>query len=363
NTLDLSYIAVVPTATNLAQLYGFIPELENSINELRTEQKELLMQECELLKKIDEIYECENLKRHGYQLHAVAIHQGHANAGHYWAYVRKGIDDDHWEKFNDQRVENAAWSDIEAEAVGGTRTTSAYFLLYVSSAAEPWLFADDCTASTFLTDDVRQLVFAENEELENRIEHYRCTQNEDERGNADVYEVPCEDRGSGFSPAPPPISDNEMLSATPTETALSDPENLAVALKMYCEPWIDESTFEMERRKLFAITEFNKSIYPPSVTPETVLETQSKLLYNNVLKPMFIACVRKTEAAGLEVKPTEIYNKVISNFYNEADSVQCSLQSRPLRSLLEFCYTMGYRYPAKTMRFALVRAFTHSESE
>lgn len=109
---------------------------------------------------IDEIYEREELKRHGYHLHAVAIHQGHANAGHYWAYVRKGlmicavprcnaftsfsgIDDDQWEKFNDQRVESAAWSDIEAEAIGGTRTTSAYFLLYVSSAAEPWLFSGE----------------------------------------------------------------------------------------------------------------------------------------------------------------------------------------------------------------------------
>ncbi|VDK84169.1 unnamed protein product [Cylicostephanus goldi] len=176
------------------------------------------MREGELLKAIDEIYEIEELKHRGYHLHAVAIHQGHANAGHYWAYVRKGVDDDRWEKFNDQRVESAAWSDIEAEAVGGTRTTSAYFLLYVSSAAEPWLFADDCTASKFLAEDVRQLVFADNEALETQIEHYRCTQNEDARGNADVYEVPNEDRGSGFSPVPPPLNDNEqMLSATPTE--------------------------------------------------------------------------------------------------------------------------------------------------
>ncbi|RCN32549.1 ubiquitinyl hydrolase 1 [Ancylostoma caninum] len=355
---------VPPTVSNLPQLKDFAAVLESSTNELIAKHKQLLLREGELIRMIDEIYEREELKRHGYQLHAVAIHQGHANAGHYWAYVRKGIDDDQWEKFNDQRVESAAWSDIESEAIGGTRTTSAYFLLYVSSAAEPWLFSDDCPASSFLAEDVRQQVECENEALETQIERYRCTQNEDGKGNADVYEVPCEDRGSGFSPLPPPINDNEhMLSGTPTENALADPENLAVSLKMYCEPWIDDSSFEVERRKLFALVEFNKSTYPSNITPETVIEHQAKLLYQNVLKHMFVTCVRKTEAAGLEVKPAEIYNKVISNFYNETDNVPCNPRSRPLRSLLDFWYTMGYRYPAKSMRFALVRALITSESE
>ncbi|KAK6738105.1 hypothetical protein RB195_020296 [Necator americanus] len=356
--------AVVPSASNLAQLYGFIPELENSINELRSKHKQLLAREVELLKLIDEIYERDELKQKGYQLHAVAIHQGHANAGHYWAYVRKGIDDDKWEKFNDQRVESAAWSDIEAEAVGGTRTTSAYFLLYVSSAAEPWLFSDDCPTSSFLTDDVRHQVECENEALETQIERYRCSQNEDGKGNADMYEVPCEDRSSGFSPIPPPVNDNElMLSACPTEAALDDPENLAVSLRMYCEPWFDDGSFEVEKRKLFALLEFNKSTYPPSFTTDAVVEMQAKLLYHNVLKHMFSALVRKAEASGIEVKPAEIYNKVISNFYNEIETVQGNSRCRPLRSMPEFWYTMGYRYPAKAMRFALVRAFICSELE
>ncbi|EPB74985.1 hypothetical protein ANCCEY_05904 [Ancylostoma ceylanicum] len=324
---------VPPTVSNLPQLKEFAAVLESSVNELIAKHKQLLIREGELIRMIDEIYERDELKRHGYQLHAVAIHQGHANAGHYWAYVRKGIDDDQWEKFNDQRVESAAWSDIESEAIGGTRTTSAYFLLYVSSAAEPWLFSDDCPASSFLAEDVRQQVECENEALETQIERYRCTQNEDGKGNADVYEVPCEDRGSGFSPLPPPINDNDhMLSGTPTEN-------------------------------LFALLEFNKLTYPSNITPEIVIEHQAKLLYQNVLKQMFVTCVRKTEAAGLEVKPAEIYNKVISNFYNETDNVPCNPRSRPLRSLLDFWYTMGYRYPAKSMRFALVRALITSESE
>lgn len=65
-------------------------------------------------------------------------------------YYFSGNDDSQWEKFNDQRVESAAWSDIEAEAIGGLRTTSAYFLLYVSSAAEPWLFSSESFRSHYL---------------------------------------------------------------------------------------------------------------------------------------------------------------------------------------------------------------------
>ncbi|KAE9414861.1 hypothetical protein Angca_008426, partial [Angiostrongylus cantonensis] len=138
---------VTPISSNLQNLSKFLEDLENSIVELSERQNQLCAREAELVKMIDEIYEQDDLKRHRYQLHAVAIHQGHANAGHYWAYVRKvvslGNNDMQWEKFNDQRVDCATWNDIETEAIGGTRTTSAYFLLYVSSAAEPWLFSSE----------------------------------------------------------------------------------------------------------------------------------------------------------------------------------------------------------------------------
>ncbi|KAK6039777.1 hypothetical protein COOONC_22719, partial [Cooperia oncophora] len=185
-------VAVTPTAANSEQLATFVPELEKAIKGLEEKHKQLCDHEAELIKSIDEIYERDDLKQHGYRLHAVAIHQGQASVGHYWAYVRKGNDDSQWEKFNDQRVESAVWSDIEAEAVGGIRTTSAYFLLYVSSAAEPWLFSDECPTSSFLANDIREMVEHENTALESEIERYRCTQNEDTKGNAETYESPHE---------------------------------------------------------------------------------------------------------------------------------------------------------------------------
>ncbi|KAK6026852.1 ubiquitinyl hydrolase 1 [Ostertagia ostertagi] len=379
-------LAVTPVAANSEQLAAFAPELENTIRDLKEKHKQLCDRETELIKSIDNIYEKDDLKKHGYRLHAVAIHQGQASAGHYWAYVRKGNDDSQWEKFNDQRVESAAWGDIEAEAVGGIRTTSAYFLLYVSSSAEPWLFSggcasenmfsevvlaspvlahtnlDDCPTSSFLTNDIREQVENENAALESEIERYRCTQNEDAKGNTE-FEDTRDAIEKEFAALPPPIgNEGELLGGTPLERALADPENLALPLSHCCDPLFSESLFEQEKRKLFSLLEFNSTTYPSTVSHESIIDTQSKLMYRNVLKPMFIAFVRRAEASGA-VDAREVYNRVISSFYDETDNVVCSERCKALRCLPDFWYTMGYRAPAKVMRFAIVRALVNAESE
>lgn len=386
--------AVAPSLANSQKLSAIVPELEVSIKELETKHSELCARERELINSVDEIYEREELKQHGYRLHAVAIHQGQANAGHYWAYIRKGNDDSQWEKFNDQRVESAAWSDIEAEAIGGLRTTSAYFLLYVSSAAEPWLFSSDRPTASFLIDDVRERVESENAALEEEIERYRCTQNEDGKGNAvkicgtldegsasesgvqhyqglqnDAgkdrdYEILHEGAEGEFCPPPPPIGNHEdMLTGTPSERAIADPENIAVSLSTYCEPWYSESAFDQEKRKLFSLLEFNGDTYPVTLSSEAVIDSQAKMMYRNVLKPMLMALIRKAESSSVRPDAKEVYNKVICGFYDEAEDVISPARSRSLRCVLDFWATVGFRAPAKTIRFAIVRSLLNAESE
>ncbi|KJH45480.1 ubiquitinyl hydrolase 1 [Dictyocaulus viviparus] len=350
---------VIPISSHFQHFSEFVGDLENSIIELEEKHNKLCVHEAELIKMIDEIYDIDGLKQHKYQLHAVAIHQGHANAGHYWAYVRKGNDDSQWEKFNDQRVDCATWSDIETEAIGGTRTTSAYFLLYVSSAAEPWLFSSDSVVSSFLKNDIRRQVEDENAHLDSEVERYRCTQNEDGKGNVDSHEAPCDSR---LSVPPPPIRFCRRLFMTFFK-AVSDPANLGISLKMYCDPLFDESALEVEYKKLFSLLEFNKMTYPPTVNRDTVIENQAKLMCRSVLKPMFVALVRRSEAAGNLAKSSEIYNKLISHFYDDFDNLSCSMQSPPLRCLPDFCYAMGFRVPAKMIRFAILRALIHADSE
>ena len=38
--------------------------------------------------KIESMYEEDSLKRLEYQLHAVMVHEGGVDSGHYWAYVK-----------------------------------------------------------------------------------------------------------------------------------------------------------------------------------------------------------------------------------------------------------------------------------
>ena len=38
--------------------------------------------------KIESMYEEDELKRLEYQLHAVMVHEGGVDSGHYWAYVK-----------------------------------------------------------------------------------------------------------------------------------------------------------------------------------------------------------------------------------------------------------------------------------
>lgn len=66
-----------------------------------------------------------------YHLHAVLVHEGQANAGHYWAFIydqaRK-----RWLKYNDISVTESSWEELERESFGGLRNASAYCLMYIS---------------------------------------------------------------------------------------------------------------------------------------------------------------------------------------------------------------------------------------
>ncbi|NXQ87497.1 UBP28 hydrolase, partial [Nyctibius grandis] len=66
-----------------------------------------------------------------YRLHAVLVHEGQANAGHYWAYIydqpRKS-----WLKYNDISVTESSWEELERDSFGGLRNASAYCLMYIS---------------------------------------------------------------------------------------------------------------------------------------------------------------------------------------------------------------------------------------
>lgn len=66
-----------------------------------------------------------------YRLHAVLVHEGQANAGHYWAYVYNQPRQV-WLKYNDISVTESSWEELERDSYGGLRNVSAYCLMYIS---------------------------------------------------------------------------------------------------------------------------------------------------------------------------------------------------------------------------------------
>uniref|UniRef100_A0A670Y4D9 Ubiquitin carboxyl-terminal hydrolase n=1 Tax=Pseudonaja textilis TaxID=8673 RepID=A0A670Y4D9_PSETE len=66
-----------------------------------------------------------------YHLHAVLVHEGQANAGHYWAYIYS-LPQRTWLKYNDIAVTESSWEELERDSFGGLKNASAYCLIYVS---------------------------------------------------------------------------------------------------------------------------------------------------------------------------------------------------------------------------------------
>ncbi|NXY82420.1 UBP28 hydrolase, partial [Alcedo cyanopectus] len=80
---------------------------------------------------IEQMYCDPLLQQVPYRLHAVLVHQGQANAGHYWAFIyhqpRK-----RWLKYNDISVTESSWEELERDSFGGLKNASAYCLMYIS---------------------------------------------------------------------------------------------------------------------------------------------------------------------------------------------------------------------------------------
>ncbi|XP_054986431.1 ubiquitin carboxyl-terminal hydrolase 28 isoform X3 [Sorex araneus] len=66
-----------------------------------------------------------------YRLHAVLVHEGQANAGHYWAYIYNPARQV-WLKYNDISVTESSWEELERDSYGGLRNVSAYCLMYIN---------------------------------------------------------------------------------------------------------------------------------------------------------------------------------------------------------------------------------------
>uniref|UniRef100_A0A452RUB6 Ubiquitin carboxyl-terminal hydrolase 28 n=1 Tax=Ursus americanus TaxID=9643 RepID=A0A452RUB6_URSAM len=80
---------------------------------------------------IEQMYRDPLLRQVPYRLHAVLVHEGQANAGHYWAYIYNQPRQV-WLKYNDISVTESSWEELERDSYGGLRNVSAYCLMYIN---------------------------------------------------------------------------------------------------------------------------------------------------------------------------------------------------------------------------------------
>jgi len=65
-----------------------------------------------------------------YNLHSILVHDGHAEGGHYYAYIFNHIDRK-WRKYSDMLITEVDESDVFRNSIGGEGWASAYYLFFI----------------------------------------------------------------------------------------------------------------------------------------------------------------------------------------------------------------------------------------
>lgn len=80
---------------------------------------------------IDKAYA--ELNKHPYHLHAICVHDGNAQSGHYYTFIKDRMHNKWW-RFNDYRVTEASEEDVFKESNGGHSWMTAYWVLYIDDS-------------------------------------------------------------------------------------------------------------------------------------------------------------------------------------------------------------------------------------
>ncbi|NXK07976.1 UBP28 hydrolase, partial [Herpetotheres cachinnans] len=111
-------------------------------NEIEQDVQDLKDSITRINLSIERMYCDPLLQQVPYHLHAVLVHEGQANAGHYWAFIydqpRKS-----WLKYNDISVTESSWEELERDSFGGLKNASAYCLMYISDKVSRFAAGED----------------------------------------------------------------------------------------------------------------------------------------------------------------------------------------------------------------------------
>lgn len=156
--------------------------LENCLHRWRTEiendTRDLQESISRIHRTIELMYSDKSMIQVPYRLHAVLVHEGQANAGHYWAYIFDHHES-RWMKYNDISVTKSSWEELVRDSFGGYRNASAYCLMYINDKAQ-LLIQEEFNKETgqalvgieTLPPDLRDFVEEDNKRFEKELEEW-----------------------------------------------------------------------------------------------------------------------------------------------------------------------------------------------
>uniref|UniRef100_A0A673L1J3 Ubiquitin carboxyl-terminal hydrolase n=1 Tax=Sinocyclocheilus rhinocerous TaxID=307959 RepID=A0A673L1J3_9TELE len=147
-------------------------------SEVENDTRDLQASISRIHRTIELMYSDKSMMQVPYRLHAVLVHEGQANAGHYWAYIF----DPHqqqWMKYNDISVTKSSWEELVRDSFGGYRNASAYCLMYIDDK-KPFLIEGNlickCNGLDKLPPDLKEYVEADNKLFVREMEEWDALQ-------------------------------------------------------------------------------------------------------------------------------------------------------------------------------------------
>lgn len=151
-------------------------------SEVENDTRDLQASISRIHRTIELMYSDKSMMQVPYRLHAVLVHEGQANAGHYWAYI---YDPHHrrWMKYNDISVTKSSWEELVRDSFGGYRNASAYCLMYIDDK-KPFLIEEEFDKETGqmlsgldkLPPDLKEYVEVDNKLFEREMEEWDALQ-------------------------------------------------------------------------------------------------------------------------------------------------------------------------------------------
>uniref|UniRef100_A0A4W6DZR3 Ubiquitin carboxyl-terminal hydrolase 25 n=1 Tax=Lates calcarifer TaxID=8187 RepID=A0A4W6DZR3_LATCA len=260
-------------------------------SEVENDTRDLQGSITRIHRTIELMYSDKSMMQVPYRLHAVLVHEGQANAGHYWAYIY----DPHqrsWMKYNDISVTKSSWEELVRDSFGGYRNASAYCLMYINDK-KPFLIEEEFDKETGqilsgmdkLPPDLKQYVKEDNELFDKEIEEWdtmqaRKAQQEKLALATAATAASAASSTSTSSSSPQPMSiessppDNAVPQQDPEYMEQPSPTNDSKHLQEDTERAISRAAAEQEERSPEAL--LNASLpSPTSPQPEVQLSTPS----------------------------------------------------------------------------------------